>query len=431
MRKLLILAIATAPLAAQAPQVRLIAAPEAQSKPLFGVVPYVRALPGGKLLVNDIQRRQLTLLDQTLGTATVIADSASGTANSYGVAPGGLIPYLADSTLFVDPAGLSMFVIDPAGKTARIASVPRSQDARSLTNGAGVPGLDAKGRLVYRSGLMMIRPARGRDGVAGPGGLPIPEIPDSSVIVRIDLATRKVDTAGWVKIPKVKMNIVRTDNGVSLSSEVNPLPTVDDFAVLSNGAIAVVRGQDYHVDIIDADGRVTNGGKIPFDWQRLTDDDKVAVIDSAKKAMEAVQAAMAKGGTNPLAGMFGGAGGGRVQINMSTGGDAGGPPRIGMDSKGPTAPEFISASELPDYRPAITQGAARADADGNLWVRTTSVRAGSGVTGPIYDVINSRGELIDRIQIPAGRQIVGFAKGGVVYMVARDQSGSWIERTHR
>jgi hypothetical protein len=101
-----------------------------------------------------------------------------------------------------------------------------------------------------------------------------------------------------------------------------------------------------------------------------------------------------------------------------------------MDGKGVTMPDFVTAAELPDYRPAFMQGAARADADGNLWVRTTSVRSG-GVTGPIYDVIDSRGELVDRVQIPAGRQIVGFAKGGVVYMAARDQSGTWIERTRR
>lgn len=428
MRKLLLLSIA-APLAAQAPQVRLIAAPDAQSKPLFGAVAYARALPGGGVLVNDVQRRQLTLLDPVLGTATLVADSASGTANSYGVAPGGLIPYLGDSTLFVDPAGLSMFVIDPSGKIARIASVPRSQDARSIGNNlAGVPGLDAQGRLVYRGGLTITRMNGAR---VGGTALGVPELPDSSAIVRIDFATRRVDTVGYFKTPKVKMNVVRTDNGMTVTSEINPLPTIDDFAVLANGDVAIVRGQDYHVDIVSSDGHVTNGAKIPFDWQRLTDDDKAAVIDSAKKAAESAQAALAKNG-NALGAALGGAAGGRVQINMSFGGDAGGPPRVSADSKGGMiTPDFVSASELPDYRPAIGQGAARADADGNLWVRTTAVRPGSSVAGPIYDVINNRGELVDRIQIPAGRQIVGFAKGGIVYMAARDQTGSWIERTHR
>jgi hypothetical protein len=90
----------------------------------------------------------------------------------------------------------------------------------------------------------------------------------------------------------------------------------------------------------------------------------------------------------------------------------------------------VSASELPDYRPAFSQGAARADEDGNVWVRTSATRAGA-IGGLIYDVINGQGALVDRVQIPAGRTIVGFAKGGVVYMVARDKTGAWIERTHR
>jgi len=59
------------------------------------------------------------------------------------------------------------------------------------------------------------------------------------------------------------------------------------------------------------------------------------------------------------------------------------------------------------------------------------VRTGSVGGGPIYDVINRKGEVIDRLQVPAGRQIVGFGKGGIVYMQARDDKAAWIERTHR
>src|SRR5581483_3173168 len=116
-------------LRAQAPAVRLINAPDAVTKPVFGTIAAVRQLPGGQLLVNDVARRQLSLLDPALSTGMLVADSSSGAANSYGTRPGGLIPYIGDSTLFVDPAGLSMFVIDPTGKIARVASVPRSQDA--------------------------------------------------------------------------------------------------------------------------------------------------------------------------------------------------------------------------------------------------------------------------------------------------------------
>jgi hypothetical protein len=440
MRKHILPLITLGPLAAaaQTPTVRLINAPDASSKPEFALVAAVRQLAGGRLLVNDINNRQLTILDPGLANAFVLADSTSGQLNSYGTRAGGLIRYVGDSTLFVDPAGLSMFVIDPNGKIARVASVPRSQDAPSLGNNLlGTPAVDAAGRLVYRSGALRITQSGGKAGGGGAGGFFMPDFPDSAAIVRVDLATRKLDTAAYYKIPKTKMSVVQTDKGTTMTSELNPMPIVDEWAVLSNGSIAIVRGQDYHVDILKADGTLASATKIPFDWQRLSDEEKVAVIDSAKAALDRARAAGPGDGNAVIAGGARGGGpgsgpGGMVVMSFrtETGGDGGGVgPKIASMGGG-MQPSFVSASELPDYRPAFNQGAARADEDGNVWVRTSATRAGA-ISGAIYDVINGQGALVDRVQIPSGRTIVGFGKGGVVYMVARDKTGAWIERTHR
>ena len=422
MRALLMLLVA-APLAAQMPPVRLINAPDASSPHVFGTVAGVRQLAGGGLLVNDIQKRQLTLLGPSLGSPTVVADSVSGGANSYGTRPGGLIAYFGDSSLFVDPVGLSMFVIDPAGKIARVASVPRSQDAMFIgTNLLGNPAVDSHGRLVYRGSF-----ARMMAGPPTSGKLPtFPQPPDSAPLVRIDLATRKLDTAAFFKIPKIKMNVQQTDNRISVTSEQNPLPIVDDWAVLADGSIAIVRGQDFHVDVVHADGTISSAGKIPFDWQRLSDSDKVAVIDSAKAAFESARSRVASGDGGG-AGRGGGRGGDGMVVMSFRNGEGGGI-RTG-DSGGLPPVTFISPSELPDYRPPFGVNAARADLDGNLWVHTTATR--EGAVGSIYDVISGKGELIDRVQVPPGRQIVGFGKDGIVYMVAVDASGAWLERTHR
>jgi hypothetical protein len=420
-----VLLVSSALGAQQAPAVRLINAPDGSSKQVLGTVAAVRQLPDGRLLVNDVQNRQLLLLDHSLANVAVVADSTSGGANSYGIRAGGIIAYLGDSTLFIDPAGLSMFVIDPTGKIARVASVPRSQDAPTLgSNLQGSPSLDAKGRIVYRGGLGRIVPPGGAGG-RGPFG--VPDFPDSAALVRVDLATRKLDTAAFFKIPKIKMSVTQTERGMSMMSEVNPLPLVDDWAVLADGSIAILRGQDYHIDFVNPDGSLTVSPKIPFDWQRLSDEDKIAIIDSAKTRAEKARAAAVPGAA-PAAG--GGRGDGMIVMNFSTGdgartSSAGG----GQISLPPLA--FVSINEMADYRPAFSQGAARADIDGNLWVRTSAVRAGSVGGGPIYDVINRKGEVVDRLQVPAGRQIVGFGKGGVVYMQARDDKAAWIERTHR
>jgi hypothetical protein len=82
---------------------------------------------------------------------------------------------------------------------------------------------------------------------------------------------------------------------------------------------------------------------------------------------------------------------------------------------------LVNADELPDYRPAFTAGSARGDLDGNLWVRTTSP---VGNAGPIYFVINKKGEVIDRVQLPEGRQLAGFGKNGDVFLAVRDAEGN-------
>jgi hypothetical protein len=294
------------------------------------------------------------------------------------------------------------------------------------TNLFGTPGIDGRGRLVYRAGIARVIPGPG----AGGKGIVLADPPDSAALVRIDLATRKLDTAAYYKIAKIKMNVQQTERGFSATSELNLMPTVDDWAVLADGSIAIVRGQDYHVDFVDGGGAVTAGIKIPFHWQRLTDEDKIAVVDSARTAMERsrVTATDASGGAANGGMPAGMPGGGGMVVMMRS--DGGGAPRITSGGAANlSAATFVSPSELPDYRPAFSQGAVRADGDDNVWVRTSAVR--TGAAGSIYDVINRRGELVDRVQLPAGRQIVGFGKGGVVYMAAFDEHGSWLERTHR
>ena len=85
--------------------------------------------------MNDIIGRRVLMFDSSLANVTVVADTTSATANAYGVRPGGLIAFRGDSTLFVDPASLSMLLIDPNGKIARVMSAPRAQDVGFLVGG--------------------------------------------------------------------------------------------------------------------------------------------------------------------------------------------------------------------------------------------------------------------------------------------------------
>jgi hypothetical protein len=71
---------------------------------------------------------------------------------------------------------------------------------------------------------------------------------------------------------------------------------------------------------------------------------------------------------------------------------------------------------------------AMADLDGNLWILPTS-SAQSQHGELVYDVVNPKRGLFERVRLPIGRSIAGFGKGGVVYLQAGDlATGFTLER---
>lgn len=440
-----VLSAAAAGAGAQQPAAKVAVRPlgpaVATSVETIGSLAAVRQLPGGNLLVNDQARRRVLLLDSTMKVIRVVADSANVAAN-YGGRLGGLLAFRGDSTLFVDPASLSMLVIDPQGNVGRVMAAPRPNDVMSLIGGPfGSAGFDAQGRLVYRSNGAQpaFRPPQ--------PGQPFtpPVFPDSAMVVRFDLATRKLDTAAFYKVYRPEVSVLPDPNGgMRVTTKLNPLPIVDEWAVLSDGSIAIIRGRDYHVEIIDPSGARTVAAKIPYEWQRLTDADKAAIIDSTRTAtVERLRAANAGGGTaggGQQVVVGGGAGappmGGGAAPQVMTmvfrgSGDAAPPARGGAApaagaSSFQVTPNFVDPSALPDYKPVFAAGAVRADEDGKLWIRTIPTKPTPG--GAVYDVIDRTGTLVDRVQVPNGTTIAGFGKGGIVYLGVRDAAGVHVVR---
>jgi hypothetical protein len=423
----------------QLPPIRQLGAVTATASEKFTIDPRsLRALPDGRLYVNDPFGRRVLLFDADLQKFQIVADSMGANGNTYGRGAG-LISYRGDSTLFVDPQSLSMLVLDANGKVARVMSVPNAQDATSFAGVLGAAQTDPQGRLVYRASPRFDF----RGGPPGAGGVPqMPQIPDTAPIFRIDLATRKIDTLGYIKTQALKMSSSQDENGrITMTSITNPLPVVDEWALTSDGGVALVRGRDYHIDWVNPDGSKTSSPKIPFEWQRLSDEDKVAFIDSVKAARERMganapmvaspgggQQAVQGGGPPP------GAGTGEQRVMMIFGGPPGGgdggrgrgnAPAGGMQMTAPQL-KFVEPSELPDYKPVFLNGFVSADMEGNVWVRTIPTKAIAG--GPVYDVINRKGELVERVQIPAGRNIVGFGANGAVYLTMREGNLSKLEK---
>ena len=95
----------------------------------------------------------------------------------------------------------------------------------------------------------------------------------------------------------------------------------------------------------------------------------------------------------------------------------------------PPLAELTRVGSIDDYDAPIRDGSTVADLDGNLWVlpRTTTLSKKGEL---VYDVINAKGELFERVRLPLGRAIAGFAKGGVVYLTSGDMAnGFHLERT--
>ena len=408
----------------------------ARATETFGAILGVRQAGDGKVLVNDAVRHQLKLFDSTLTTATVVLDSAPGFSNSYGPVGLPLIPFVGDSSLFVDWNAQTLVVLDERGHVARGLALPATRDFRSATN-AGT-GVDAKGRLVFRA----IRAPTQR--AAAPGM----QYPDSIAIVRADLDQRRVDTVARFARPLMKVTTEKYSDGSSGQVyAIDPLQSVDEWAVLSNGAVAIVRGHDYHIDWIQPDGTLSSTAKLPFEWKHFTDDDKQRLADSVRGAQNALLALgypyaelrlrfpvpcdMGRGGS--AAGATG-RGGGR------SGGDGSPPPAAAdctMMTSGagrnmnplPSFVDLMRAGPVADYDPPLRAGGTVADRDGNVWILPRAAKL-SQHGELVYDVVNAKGELVERVRLPLGRAIAGFGAGGVVYLTSGDQSsGFTLERT--
>jgi hypothetical protein len=217
----------------------------------------------------------------------------------------------------------------------------------------GRPAFDPRGRLIYRTSRS--QPGTGSSNASA----------DSAAIVRDRGAVRGIDTLTMIRVPIAQ--IVRAADATTATFRFDP--SDDDWAVMDDGVIAIVRGQDYHVDWVQLDGSVTATPKMPFAWHRISEDEKARLVDSARSHM-AVAA-----GPLVLKGM---------------------------------------ANELPSFFPPIYQGHLRSDPDGNLWILPTSTAIGHA--GLTFDVVNRLGSIVRRVQLPEGRDLLAVGRHNVLYL---------------
>ncbi len=341
----------------------------------LGAMSSIRVLSTGSVLVNDPRTRRLMLFDSSLQHATIVADTTSGTGKAYGSGLNSLVAFAGDSSLVTDQLTDAFLVIDPMGHVARIIRAPTRANLATFKLPNTTLGYDQAGHLMFRAPPPFFMSLLDPDFV----GDTLMVGPDSTAILRQDLATARVDTVAELYGPRVRQAVTRRGRGLGGSghSAFNPIPSGDDWTLLNDGTLALVRVNEYRVDRVGPDGRVAIGPPIPTHRERLTDSMKVAVIASLRA-----------GDSTYAAG------------------------RGGDPSSGPLR-AFVEPSDLPDYRPPFVSGFTRADAAGNVWIRVNSIT--SGAPAVVYDVVSPARGLIDRVQIPLGFAVAGFGPG-VVYL---------------
>lgn len=347
-----------------------------------------RPLSDGRLIVG--QGRSLLLFNAELASPRVVLDSTALTSGP-GVSlpfPPAFIAGLADTTFVVDYNGSSLLTIEPSGKVGRVVALPRSRDASYLAFAFAsmTTFTDPKGRLVYRASF----PSPPMPPPAADGSRVMPVQPDTFPIIRADFDTRTADTLAVLKIQSFVRSIstMGANNRITRTTITQPYPMVDVWTLLPDGTVAIVRGNDYHVDWISPDGKRSSSPKMPFDWRRIADEDKTRIIDSVK-AVQAVSRARMD------------------SIIKAQGRD---PATVSIATQ-----DVVRPNELPDYFPPVRDAGILADPDGNVWVLpTTSAGAKNGL---LYDVINRKGEIFERVQLPSGCSLSALAKGGVIYLL--------------
>jgi hypothetical protein len=386
--------------------VRQIGALERVTRDSLQSVSAALPMPDGRVLVNDPRSRRILLLDSTLSNPRAILDSTAATANAYGRGSGGaLFRFKGDSALYLDQNALTMFVITPAGEIARVMAFPPPPGGQlgTVTFGAGgVPAVDPRGRLLYltgsnQPGVMTLRLTMQVPPQVMAG---LNKREDSARVIRVDLATRRVDTLAALKNTLDRRTVETDSEGrvLQINNMGDALPQVDEWTMLPDGSVAVVRAKDYHIDWIDSEGRRTSTPRMAFDWQIVSEDRKRALIDSSLVVV-------------------------RERVAPASDG-RGGRGAAGAPGTPPAAPNIAvpqPLNEIPDSVPPFPYGAraVQADREGNIWIRTSTVLNGR----PVYDIVNRRGEVFDRVQIPAFRTIVGFGPG-VLYMAVVETGGA-------
>lgn len=213
----------------------------------FTTIVALRELRDGRVLLTDIDDRQLYLIGPTGQTIAPLGRLGSGPVE-YTV-PTNLVALPGDSTLLLDRDARRFLLIDPAGRIVATTPFPLA-----LTSAAPqLRGADPKGRLYFEARVM----SEGPDGVVS--------------LIRWDRRTGRIDSVATVQLPAPRP--VALPGGGTMR-RIMPYTPADDWGVAPSGRVVLVRVDPYRLEWIAFDGTNGRGPIVAANRVLVTNSDK-------------------------------------------------------------------------------------------------------------------------------------------------------------
>jgi len=339
----------------------------------FSLVSGATEFKTGQVIVADGVEGLLAVVDFTKGTRTPLGRQGGG-PGEYRM-PAGVFKLQGDTVWVLDAAQMRIVAFNP-DLTPGTAFPFLTFDQQTGTALAAPFFNDRRGRL-YAS-AMAIQAGRS-------GGRASMQIPDTVGLVRLDPRDKAARTElTRVRFPTSgKPEMKQDGNAFKYTMAFPGLVASDPWTVFRDGRVAIVRGATYTVEYIGADGRRSSPTKIAYDRIRVTDADKKAEMDEAKRQMVEQ---------------------GRAVQKM-------------MPANFTISFELTPPEKWPNEYPSVSPLGAIAAPDGRLWVkRAVPVRLGREQ----WDVIDQAGKLVARWRLPLKVSLVAVGHGAV-YTVRTDE----------
>ena len=348
----------------QAP-VRVLHAPEMLSKS-FDRISGVHELGDGRVVVVDADEQGVWIADFLADTAVRIGRGGSG-PGEYRF-PVRLLSLGGDSVGVDDGGNRRILVITASGKVGGILSTLGTRIAeRALARGEAPRAGDGLGRL-YALGFSPFTPQALQPS-------------DSAPIERWRVGSIVRDTVAYLPLPPMKERVLPPGEGS------RAFATEPQWAVGNQGQIAILRVKPYSVDLVDSKGARVKGKPFRYEPIRVSDAQKLQWREEQSQPRSVL--IMKPNGAPPAAGLR------RTPI--------------------------FEPVQWPVVLPPFLDNAAHFAPDGTLWIQRTT-KAGDP---PVYDLIDPRALVTERVRAPAHTRLVGFGQSSA-YLVRTDEDGQEV-----